>query len=93
MNLWCVSMECAGIAEAGGVKNVTYSLCKEFSLLGHCVTLFIPSLDSKISGYVNAKLIPLLFSSAASAHLAKQSRSNFMLKLTKRNMLSLSFLS
>ena len=43
MNLWCVSMECAGIAEAGGVKNVTYSLCKEFSLLGHSVTLFIPS--------------------------------------------------
>ena len=43
MNLWCVSMECAGIAEAGGVKNVTYSLCKEFSLLGHNVTLFIPS--------------------------------------------------
>lgn len=42
MNLWCVSMECAGIAEAGGVKNVTYSLCKEFSLLGHSVTLFIP---------------------------------------------------
>ena len=36
-------MECAGIAEAGGVKNVTYSLCKEFSLLGHNVTLFIPS--------------------------------------------------
>ena len=43
MNLWCVSMECAGIAEAGGVKNVTYSLCKEFSLLGHNVTLFIPA--------------------------------------------------
>ena len=42
MNLWCVSMECAGIAEAGGVKNVTFSLCKEFSLLGHDVTLFIP---------------------------------------------------
>ncbi len=35
-------MECAGIAEAGGVKNVTFSLCKELSLLGHQVTLFIP---------------------------------------------------
>lgn len=42
MKLWCVSMECAGIAEAGGVKNVAFSLCKEFSLLGHDVTLFIP---------------------------------------------------
>lgn len=35
-------MECAGIAEAGGVKNVTFSLCKEFALAGHEVTLFIP---------------------------------------------------
>ena len=35
-------MECAGIAEAGGVKNVTFSLCKEFSDLKHKVTLFIP---------------------------------------------------
>lgn len=42
MKLWCVSMECAGIAEAGGVKNVVFSLCKEFSLLGHDVVLFIP---------------------------------------------------
>lgn len=42
MNIWIVSMECAGIVEAGGVKNVTYSLCKELSLLNHNVTLFIP---------------------------------------------------
>lgn len=42
MKIWVVSMECAGIIEAGGVKNVTYSLCKEFSLLKHDVTLFIP---------------------------------------------------
>lgn len=42
MNLWIASMECAGIVEAGGVKNVTYSLCKEFKELGHNVTLFIP---------------------------------------------------
>ena len=35
-------MECAGIAEAGGVKNVTYSLCKELSVLNNDVTLFIP---------------------------------------------------
>jgi len=42
MKFWIVSMECAGIAEAGGVKNVSFSLCKELSLLGHSVTLFIP---------------------------------------------------
>jgi len=42
MKLWFVSMECAGLAEAGGVKNVTFSLCKEFSDLNHKVTLFIP---------------------------------------------------
>ena len=35
-------MECAGIAEAGGVKNVAFSLCKEFSDLKHKATLFIP---------------------------------------------------
>lgn len=42
MNIWNVSMECAGIAEAGGVKNVTYALCKGFKNLGNEVTLFIP---------------------------------------------------
>ncbi|MCR4579757.1 MAG: glycogen/starch synthase [Treponema sp.] len=42
MKLWVVSMECAGIAEAGGVKNVTYSICKEFAELKHSVTLFMP---------------------------------------------------
>lgn len=42
MKIWTVSMECAGIAEAGGVKNVTFSLCKEFTDLKHKVTLFIP---------------------------------------------------
>ena len=42
MKFWIVSMECAGIAEAGGVKNVSFSLCKELALLGHSVTLFIP---------------------------------------------------
>lgn len=42
MKLWIVSMECDGIAEAGGVKSVTYSLCNEFSLLKNKVTLFIP---------------------------------------------------
>lgn len=42
MNIWIVSMECAGIAEAGGVKNVTLSLCNELSKLKQKVTLLIP---------------------------------------------------
>lgn len=42
MKIWIASMECAGIVEAGGVKNVTYSLCEGFSKAGHEVTLFIP---------------------------------------------------
>lgn len=42
MKIWNISMECAGIIEAGGVKNVTYSLCKEFALLNNQVVLFIP---------------------------------------------------
>lgn len=39
-------MECAGIVEAGGVKNVTYSLCKEFAKLGNKVSLIIPTFAS-----------------------------------------------
>lgn len=35
-------MECAGIIEAGGVKDVTFSLCENFSKVGNDVTLFIP---------------------------------------------------
>lgn len=39
-------MECAGIVEAGGVKNVTYSLCKEFAKSGNNVSLIIPVFSS-----------------------------------------------
>jgi len=35
-------MEFAGIAEAGGVKNVSRSLSEELARCGHTVTLFIP---------------------------------------------------
>lgn len=42
MNIWLVSREYAGIAEAGGVKNVSCSLCESLARLGHKVTLFIP---------------------------------------------------
>ena len=42
MKIWVVSMECAGLAEAGGVKNVTHSLCQEFANKNNEVTLFTP---------------------------------------------------
>ena len=42
MNVWVVSREYAGIAEAGGVKNVSRSLSESLAALGHKVTLFIP---------------------------------------------------
>ena len=42
MRIWIVSMECAGISEAGGVKDVTFSLCENLSKRGNDVTLFIP---------------------------------------------------
>lgn len=42
MKFWTVGMECAGLAEAGGVKNVTYSIAAKMAQLGNDVTLFIP---------------------------------------------------
>lgn len=42
MKIWVVSTECSGLSEAGGVKDVTYSLCDNFRQEGHEVTLFIP---------------------------------------------------
>ncbi len=42
MNIWIVSREYNGIAEAGGVKNVTCSLAENLVKLGQFVTLFIP---------------------------------------------------
>lgn len=42
MNIWVVSREYAGIAEAGGVKNVACSLSESLAKAGHSVTLFIP---------------------------------------------------
>lgn len=42
MKLWTATMECAGLAEAGGVKSVAYSVSDEAARLGHEVTLFIP---------------------------------------------------
>ena len=41
-NIWLISREYAGIAEAGGVKNVTCSLCEGLSCKGINVTLLIP---------------------------------------------------
>lgn len=42
MKIWIVSREYAGIAEAGGVKDVTCSLCETLAKIGQKVTLFIP---------------------------------------------------
>lgn len=42
MNIWLVSMECASIVEAGGIKDVTLALARHLTCLGHNVTLFIP---------------------------------------------------
>lgn len=42
MNIWFISREYAGIAEAGGVKNVTCSLAESLAKLDHKITLFIP---------------------------------------------------
>ena len=42
MKIWMVSREYAGIAEAGGVKNVVRSLSEALARLGHNVTCFVP---------------------------------------------------
>ena len=42
MTVWVASREFAGIAEAGGVKNVTSALCRELALSGESVTCFLP---------------------------------------------------
>lgn len=42
LNIWLVSREYDGIAEAGGVKNVTTSLAENLSRMGNDVTVFIP---------------------------------------------------
>jgi len=42
MTIWVVSREYAGIAEAGGVKNVTCSLCQELDRSDCSVTCFLP---------------------------------------------------
>ena len=59
MNIWLVSREYAGIAEAGGVKNVACSLSENLVRLGHDVTLFIPFYGctslSKIDDYDDSK--------------------------------------
>jgi starch synthase len=42
MRIWIAAMEFAGIAEAGGVKNVARSLTEEFDRCGEKTTVFIP---------------------------------------------------
>lgn len=56
MKIWMVAREYAGIAEAGGVKNVVCSLSEELVNLENDVTLFIPLYGctdfSNVSDYV-----------------------------------------
>ncbi|MBQ0162371.1 MAG: glycogen/starch synthase [Treponema sp.] len=56
MKIWMIAREYAGIAEAGGVKNVVCSLSEELVNLQNDVTLFIPQYGctdlSKVSDYV-----------------------------------------
>lgn len=42
MRVWMIARECAGIAEAGGVKNVVCSLVEQLTKKNHQVSLFIP---------------------------------------------------
>ena len=42
MKIWMVAREYAGIAEAGGVKNVVCSLAEALARLGHEVRCFVP---------------------------------------------------
>lgn len=42
LKIWQISREYAGIAEAGGVKNVVCSLSEQLCRCGHEITLFIP---------------------------------------------------
>lgn len=60
-SVWVISREYAGIAEAGGVKNVSCSLCEGLAAKGVEVTLLIPRYActdfSSVSGY-KPNLIP-----------------------------------
>ena len=43
MKVWMITREYAGVAEAGGVKNVSCSLSESLAKLSHEVTVFIPA--------------------------------------------------
>lgn len=61
MVVWVVSREYAGLAEAGGVKNVACSLSENLVRLGQKVMLFIPfygCTDLSRVKYYNAGMLP-----------------------------------
>ncbi|MCR5606145.1 MAG: glycogen/starch synthase, partial [Treponema sp.] len=64
--IWQVSREYADIAESGGVKNVTASLCEELAKEGYSVYLFIPLYGctnlSSVSSYKKDCITPVKFS-------------------------------
>ena len=53
LNIWLVSREYAGIAEAGGVKNVACSLAESLLHLGHKICVFIPLYGCTDLSHVN----------------------------------------
>lgn len=53
LNIWLVSREYAGIAEAGGVKNVACSLAENLLHLGHKICVFIPLYGCTDLSHVN----------------------------------------
>lgn len=53
MKLWEVSREYAGIAEAGGVKNVVCSLSEGFASSGFDVTVFLPFYGCTVFSSIN----------------------------------------
>ncbi len=58
-SIWQISREYAGLAEAGGVKNVVTSLCEQLVTLDNQVTLFIPLYGcTAISAVQNFEIVP-----------------------------------
>lgn len=62
--IWVVTREYAGIAEAGGVKNVACSLSEQFAEHDYNVTLFIPQYGcTKLDTIKNYSTIPIFSTS------------------------------
>ena len=69
MKIWMVTREYAGVAEAGGVKNVSCSLSESLTKLSHEVTVFIPVYGctdfSRVKNFISSWRCPVTVSVAA----------------------------